>query len=202
MAALHQDCELILASTSFIRKDVLHKAGLAFQAIAPDFDEEEAKKNLQHLSLRRIATELSCGKALSISKQFPNAYVIGSDQVCDLYGTVISKSKNASEAVLQLTKLNGKTHHQNNAVVVAHHGKVVFRSFSKAKLTMREMSESEIAAYVELDSPWGCAGSYKFESFGKHLFSKVSGDYYAILGFHIQPLLHFLHTRNLISIQS
>lgn len=62
------------------------------------------------------------------------------------------------------------------------------------------MSITEIENYVKIDRPWGCAGSYKYEALGKHLFEKISGDYYAILGLAIQPLLAFFHRKKLISI--
>ena len=117
--AILQHCHIILASTSAIRKEILNKTALVFDCMSPDFDEDEAKKTMQHLSLEDKAMELSCGKALSISKKFPQSYVIGSDQICDLNGTVISKSKNFDEAIIQLKKLAGKTHHQNKR----HHPK-------------------------------------------------------------------------------
>ena len=65
---------------------------------------------------------------------------------------------------------------------------------------MRKLSEDEIKFYVKADEAWGSAGSYKYESLGKHLFQKTSGDYYAILGFHIQPLISFLHSKKLIQL--
>jgi len=200
MASLQQNCDLILASTSMIRKKILSDTGLKFKAIAPDFDEEKAKKKMKSLSSKERALELSFGKALSISKKFPDALVIGSDQICAIENLEISKSKNAVEAVSQLKKLNGKIHSQNNAVVVAKNGKIIFKNFAQAKLQMRKLSDDEIKAYVKSDEAWGSAGSYKYESLGKHLFQKTTGDYYAILGFHIQPLLAFLYSKKLIQL--
>ncbi len=198
---LRQDCQIILASTSAIRKEILSESGLKFKAIAPDFDEEKAKKSLKKLSAKEKSIELACGKALSISKKFPDYFVIGSDQICEINGTEVSKSKNSPEAILQLKKLNSKSHNQNNAVVVAYKGKIIFKNFSKAKLQMRKLSEDEIKAYVKIDEAWGIAGSYKYESLGKYLFTKVSGDYHAILGFNIQPLLNFFYSKKLVSIK-
>ena len=91
---LTQNHRIILASTSFIRKKILTDAGFKFEAIAPDYDEEEAKKKLTHLSIKERALELACGKALSISKKFPDVFVIGSDQICELDGQQLSKSNN------------------------------------------------------------------------------------------------------------
>lgn len=213
---IRNNCELILASTSEIRKKILLESALKFETAIPEFDEEQAKKkfSLQNsvsktgkknlhfnssFSAKKLAIFLAEGKALSISKKFPNACVIGSDQVCEFGEMEIAKSKNLEEAISQLKKFNGKIHFQNNATVVAINGKISFRNFSRVKMEMRKMSEKEIEDYVNCDQPFGCAGSYKYESLGKHLFEKVSGDYYAVLGLVIQPLLAFLHKRKLIS---
>ena len=193
-------CRLILASTSKIRKKILEEVGLKFEVMAPLFDEDTGKKKVK-LSPQKLAVYLAQQKALSISEKFRDAYVIGSDQVCEFEGKEISKSNNDSEALNQLKKFNGKIHFQNNAVAVALNGKIIFNKFSRVKLTMRKMSLQEITSYVKHDQPWGCAGSYKYESLGKHLFEKISGDYYSVLGLAIQPLLNFLHQKKLLKIK-
>lgn len=194
-----QNYKIILASTSSIRKKILDDAGLKFEAISPDFDEDSAKKNLTSLSAKEKSLNLACGKALSISKKFPDAFVIGSDQVCQIDEVEVEKSKNITQAIEQLKKLNGKKHIQNNAVVVALNGKIIFKNFSKADLQMRKLSDDEISFYVTNDNPVGSAGSYKYESLGKHLFAKVKGDYYTILGFNLLPLLNFFYKKKILS---
>lgn len=198
---IRHNCQLILASTSKVRKKILEESGFDFKVIAPLFDEDESKKELK-LPPKELAIFLAEQKALSISDKFPDAYVIGSDQVCEFEGKEVSKSKNADEAIGQLTKFSGKNHLQNNAVVIALDGKIIFKSFSCVTLEMRKMTDQEIETYVKIDQPWGCAGSYKYESLGKHLFEKVTGDYYSVLGLAIQPLIAFLHNKKLISIAS
>lgn len=193
-------CHLILASTSKVRKKILEEVGLKFEVMAPLFDEESGKKKVK-FEAKKLALYLAEQKALSISKKFCDAYVIGSDQVCEFEGKEISKSNNAKEALVQLKKFNGKDHFQNNAVAVALNGKIIFKNFSRVKLTMRKLALSEIESYVKCDEPWGCAGSYKYESLGKHLFAKISGDYYSVLGLAIQPLLNFLHQKKLLKIK-
>jgi len=190
---------LILASTSKIRRKILDEVGLKFKVVAPDFDEEKAKKNLK-LSPKKLAIFLAQQKALSVSKKLRDVYVVGSDQVCEFEEKEIPKSKNFAEALKQLKKFNGKIHFQNNAVAVAFNGKIIFKNFSRVKLEMRKMSAAEIENYVKVDQPWGCAGSYKYESLGKHLFEKISGDYYSVLGLAIQPLLAFFYRKKLISL--
>ena len=201
MQFLQQNKTLILASTSVVRKQILEDAKLDFQAIAPLFDEEEGKKQNPHLTIAQLAMFLAEGKALSVSQAHKNAVVIGSDQICELDGKAIDKSKNADEAIAQLTNSSGKIHYQNNATVVAKNGKIIFRKISRVKLKMRKISAADILAYVSADKPWGCAGSYKYESLGKHLFERISGDYYSILGLNLQPLLNFLHRKKYINIK-
>lgn len=191
---------IILASSSKIRARILQEAGLEFEAISPLYDEDEEKKNLKKMPAKKLALFLAKEKALSISRKFPKAYVIGSDQVCEFQKNEISKSKNAVEALSQLKKFNGKTHYQNNGAVVALNGKIIFENFSRVEMKMRKNSPAEIKKYVEVDQPWGCAGSYKYESLGKHLFEKIDGDYYAVLGLAIQPLLAFFHRKKLIKL--
>jgi septum formation protein len=193
--------DLILASSSAVRKKVLNEVGLEFKVISPFYDEDKEKKNLKLLP-KNLAIFLAKQKALSVSEKFPNSYVIGSDQVCEFEGKEFSKSKNAAEAIKQLKAFSGKEHSQNNAVVIALNGKVIFQNFSKVKMKMRKISAKEIETYVSHDQPWGCAGSYKYESLGKHLFEKVTGDYYSVLGIAVQPLLAFLHQQKIIKIIS
>lgn len=200
MRFLQQNKEIILASTSFVRKEILNSVGLDFKAIAPLFDEEEFKEKNLHLSIQNLAVELAKNKALSISQINKNAIVIASDQICEFEKNAINKSKNKNDAIAQLTSFSGKIHYQNNATVVAKNGKIIFCKFAKVKLKMRKISVAEIAKYVEIDQPWGCAGSYKYEGLGKHLFEKISGDYYAILGLNLQQLLNFLHRKKYINI--
>ena len=194
-------CEkhIILGSSSKVRQKILHEVGVDFDVVSPFYDEDKEKKKLK-LSPKAMALYLAKQKALSVSEKFPKSYVIGSDQVCEFEGKEFSKSKNAKEATSQLKAFNGKEHFQNNAVVIAFGGKIVFSNFSRVKMKMRKISAKEIETYVLQDQSWGCAGSYKYESLGKHLFEKVSGDYYSVLGMAIQPLLAFMHREKIIKI--
>lgn len=197
---LKQKAKIILASSSKVRREIMRASGLEFEAMKPFYDEDGQKAFLPKMSPKKLALFLAKNKALSVSEKFKNAYVIGSDQVCEFENEDISKSTNAKEALLQLKKFNGKIHFQNNACVIAFNGKIIFENFSRVKLQMRKMSLKEIENYVATDKPWGCAGSYKYESMGKHLFTEISGDYFAILGLTIQPLISFFHQKKIISL--
>ena len=200
MAEIKQNCYIILASGSVARKKILSDLGLDFKIISPNFDEEKAKPKIKHLTIKEQAIYLAQQKALSVSVLHPDALVIGSDQICELEGLAIDKSKNRSDAIEQIKMLQGKNHIQNNAVCLYQDTKLLFKNFSTAKLTIRNLSDKEIANYVDLDKSWGCAGSYKFESYGRHLFSKVEGSDHSIIGMNILPLLNFFHQHKLISL--
>jgi septum formation protein len=200
MVKIKQNCQIILASNSIPRKKILSDLGLIFEVISPKFDEESAKKDIQNLSIENQALYLAKQKALSISKDYPDFLVIGSDQICELNKKPIDKSLNKTSAISQLKMMRGKTHYQNNAACIYQGKKLIFKNYSKAKLTVRNLSDKEIANYVQIDKSWGCAGSYKFESLGKHLFSKVQGCDNAIVGIDILPIINFLHQQKLISL--
>ncbi len=195
-----QNKKIILASTSVVRKKILQETHIEFEAIAPTFDEDAEKEKNQHLAIKDLALFLAKGKALSISESNKDALVIGSDQICELENKAINKSKNFDEALEQLSAMSGKTHYQNNAVVVALNNKIIFEKTSKVKLKMRKITRNEIISYINADTPWGCAGSYKYESLAKHLFAKINGDYYSVLGLNIQDILAFLHKKKFIQI--
>jgi len=190
---------IVLASTSTVRKQILQNAGLPFVAIAPDVDEDILKHKLQLSCPLKLALELAKAKSLSLSKQYCDSYIIGADQVCALADSFLNKPKNTQEAILQINALSGKTHTQNNAFAISWQGKIIFSHTAKVSLTMHKLSLNSIKNYVDSDNPVGCAGSYKYESLGKHLFSKVSGNYHAVLGLNIQPLLNFFYSKKIIT---
>jgi septum formation protein len=200
MLKIKQNTSLILASSSPVRKQILVGLGLEFKVIEPDFDEEKAKTKINHLSIKERAIYLAAHKALSISIKYPKALVIGSDQICQLGKSAISKSKNQEQAILQLKKLSGKIHYQNNATCLYFGKKQLACNFDKAKLTMRKLSDPEIESYVNADKSWNCAGSYKLESLGKHLFTEIKGNQDCILGMSFQPILSYLYQKKLIEI--
>jgi septum formation protein len=191
---------IILASSSLIRAKILADSYIDFIAISPFYDEDNEKKKLAKMSSKKLAMFLAIKKAQSVSEKYPDSYVIGCDQVCEFENQQFSKSQNLSQAIDQLTKFNGNIHYQNNATVIIFNGKIIYKNFSRVTLKMRKLTSSQIENYVNLDKPIGCAGSYKYESQGKHLFEKINGDYFAILGLSIQPLINFLHSQKIINL--
>lgn len=198
---------VVLASSSAVRKKILSESFIPFIVDIPEFDEEQAKQKLVQkftnntkINIKKIALELAIDKARSLNKKYNNHLIIGSDQICEFKGNIINKSNSAEEAINQLQMMSNDMHLQHNAVVIILNNKIIFRKSTTAKMWLRQLSLEQIKLYVDIDKPWGCAGSYKYESLGKHLFKKVEGDYYSILGLAIQPVISFLHQNKFLNI--
>ena len=198
MDLIKSNCQIILASSSKVRSQIMKEANLKFEVKNPDFDEEIFKNDNSDLKIEDLANELAKNKALSVSKNYKDALVIGCDQICEVEGQKIDKSQNESDAINQLILMSGKTHYQNNAVVIAKNNKVIFQHFTKVKLVMHKLTKEQIISYVKADQPIGCAGSYKYESLGKILFDEVNGDHFSILGMNIQQIMSYLFKNGFI----
>lgn len=173
---------LILASTSKYRARLLARLQLPFSQVAPGVDESGFKNE----PARLVAEKLALAKAQAVAARHPDAVVIGSDQVCAFDGTLLDKPGTVANAEAQLRRLAGNTHELFTAVVIQHTGRSSL-FVDTTRLRMRALSPEEIATYVDLDQPLDCAGSYKIESLGVTLLTKVeSQDATAIEGL---PLL-------------
>ena len=184
---------IILASASKIRYEILRKAGLEFSVIISDVDEEKLKKKIVNKSIKE--------KALNVSITNPNSYVIGADQICNLNDKIFSKPKNINNAIEQLKELSGKTHKQTSGISLCFNGKIIWSCVEEAELTMNELEENEIIKYLEIDKPFNSCGSYRYESHGIHLFSKVTGNNETIQGLPLIALLKQFRENKIYSIK-
>jgi septum formation protein len=174
--------DLVLASTSRYRRALLERLALPFEAVAPPFDEEAAKPTLAHLDPEALSLALARGKALSVARTRPGAIVIGSDQIATIDGAKLDKPGTAERACAQLRLLAGRTHRLVTSVVVAR-GDEVLEHVDVHELTLRPLTDAQIARYVAADAPLDCAGSYRSESLGVALFESVRGeDATAVIG--------------------
>jgi MAF protein len=187
--------KIILASTSKIRQIMLEEYGIIFETASPDCDEEFLKDDLQSWQKKDIALALARAKAVSVADEEPDSYVIGSDQICEFNNEIIDKSKNRDEAFTTLKKLQGQTHIQNNATVIYHQGKEVFKNVEQVKLRMKKLTDQQINEYIDKDNPIGCAGSYKFEQNGFSLFAEIHGSTDGIKGFAAEKLAQFFSNK-------
>ena len=191
--------EIILASSSKIRKKILESAGLNFKIIPSNIDEVFFKKKYKMKSFSLLSKKLAELKALSISKRFNNSYVVGADQLCSVGKKILDKPRTKENAIKQLIFLSGKEHIQTSGCSVCYNGKILYSFFSRAKLRMRMLSKKEIKNYVEHDLPLHSCGAYKFESKGYLLFSEVIGDQFTIQGLPFFKLLDYLLNKKIIN---
>lgn len=193
MTLITQHCELVLASGSAIRAQMLKAAGLNFSVVPSGVDEVAVSATLQGEPPETHAAVLAREKTLFVAKQYPDHITIGGDQICALEDRIYGKPGTAEKARDQLAEMAGKTHKQISGLCIARGEDILFESVECAELTMRTLTEAEIYAYIEADQPLKSCGSYKFESHGKHLFAQVIGDASVIKGMPLVQLLAFMH---------
>ncbi|UPK35805.1 Maf family nucleotide pyrophosphatase [Bradyrhizobium sp. 186] len=193
---------LILASQSGARKLLLANAGLEFKAITADIDERGIQRTSKLSSPREIALLLAREKAKAVSAHHPGSYVIGADQTLALGDRLFNKPSGRAQAMAQLHELVGKSHELNSAAAVARDGKIIFEDVSVARMTMRQMTEAELSAYLDAagDAVTSSVGAYQLESLGIHLFERIEGDHFTILGLPLLPLLAFLRRERLVAV--
>ena len=173
--------QILLASSSRYRRELLGRLLPSFDSVTPDVD-EHAFHDLEPTP-DSLAQRLAMEKTLAVFRRFPDAIVIGSDQLADLNGQVLGKPGTVLAAVDQLLSMSGKTHRLLTAVCIATPGKPLISILNETRLTMRSLTPEEALRYVERDQPLDCAGSYKIESLGIALFEKIeTADFTAIMG--------------------
>jgi len=193
---------LILASQSSARKMLLVNAGLEFEAVTADIDERGIQAASKLSNPREISLLLAREKAKAVSVNRPGSYVVGADQTLALGNRLFNKPTGRAQALAQLRDLAGNMHELNSAVAVAQDGKIVFEDVSVARMTMRPMTEAELSAYLDAagDAVTTSVGAYQLEGLGIHLFERIEGDHFTILGLPLLPLLVFLRRERLVAV--
>ena len=198
--------ELILASGSRFRQRMLENAGVAFRVVAAVVDEPAARAKMTTdnaaLAPGEVALRLAALKALEVSRQFPDALVIGADQVLALGAEIFGKPADRSAARAQLMSLRGLTHTLPTGVVLAQGGQVVGRHLGVSSLEMRAFSEAFLDQYLVAagDIIMETVGGYALEGLGAQLFERIEGDYFTVIGLPLIPLLAELRRRGVLVI--
>lgn len=191
---------LVLASTSTIRQTLLRNAGVPFDAVTARVDEEMVRDALraEDAPPRDVADTLAEMKALKVRRP---GRILGCDQVLSFEGEVIGKPETPEAAIAQLAAMGGKRHKLHSAAVIVEDGKPIWRHVADVTMTMRTPSAEYLADYVRRnwDGIRHCAGGYMLEGEGARLFHRVDGDYFAVLGLPLLPLLGYLVTRGEIA---
>jgi septum formation protein len=193
---------LILASQSRARQTLLANAAIPFDAMPADIDERAVQKKSGLSAPGEIAGLLAREKALFVSSRNSGRHVVGADQTLALGHRLFSKPAGRAEAAEQLRLLAGHTHELHSAVAVARDGKIVFSDISIARMTMRRLGDSEIDAYLDQagEAVTTSVGAYQLEGLGVHLFERIEGDHFTILGLPLLPLLAFLRGQGLLGV--
>lgn len=194
--------ELILASASPARRQLLANAGIEFSVLPADLDERAAAAPLLAAGAppADIAQGLAAAKAASVSQTHPTALVIGADQVLEFEGGMVSKPGSMDAARRQLLDLSGKPHALHSAVSLARSGAVLWDHCTTAHLVMRDLSPQYVGQYLaaEGEAVLQSVGAYQLEGRGVQLFQRVDGDFFTILGLPLLPLLAALRDQGIL----
>ena len=196
--------EIVLASNSSGRAALLSGAGIEFEKHAADLDERAIEQALTIDGVRPdpvdVAIVLARAKAEHISARHDDAYVIGADQVLALGDQIFEKPATMDIARHNLLKFRGQTHYLHAAICVARNGETIWDHAESAAMTMRNFSTDFLANYLVTagESVKTSVGAYRLEESGTHLFEKIEGDYFTILGLPLIPLLNFFREKRLV----
>ncbi len=190
---------LILASGSSIRRQMLEDAGVEFEVVRPDVDEDLAK--VGQTEPGKIAGDLAQAKSVAVGTSRPADWVIGSDSVVAVDGRRFGKPRSRDDAVEHLRFFSGRAMTLVSAVALARGGKVDWSFKDEAILHVRELSPTFIADYLEAEWPevGQSVGVFRMEGRGVQLFERVEGSHFTILGMPLVPLLEALRDRALIA---
>ena len=187
---------IILASKSKVRKDILEKNNITCDVRPSNIDEDMVKESLlnEKASPEIISKNLAELKANKISSKFNEQIVLGADSVIDLEGELISKPQNRKMALLILKKLNGKEHHLISSVCISRNGSMIWNYTDKAKLKMKHFTEIELQEYLAKipDNALYAYNVYQIEGEGRKLFSEIIGNEDTIMGLPIQKIKEYL----------
>ena len=188
--------DIILASKSKVRKQILEKNKIYCLVEPSNIDEEPIKNSLlnEGATPETISKNLAELKANKVSQKKNGELVLGADSVIDLDGKLISKPENRNEALSILKKLNGKKHHLISSVCISKNGSMIWNYTDKAVLTMREMTEEELKDYLLkiTDEALYAYNVYQIEGEGRTLFSKIEGEEDTVMGLPLKQIKEYL----------
>jgi septum formation protein len=194
--------KIILASGSAHRRMLLANAGLEFSVEKPDIDERAVEAALagSGTNPEDVAAILAEAKATGVSERHQEALVIGSDQTLSLDDERFHKPADMEAARRQLLRLSGRTHQLSSAVVLVRGGETLWRHLAVAHMTMRRLDPAYIGCYLSRvgDAALSSVGCYQIEGEGIRLFEKIEGDFFAIVGLPLLPLLAALRQERAI----
>ena len=192
---------IILASGSASRKMMLEEAGIIFDVIVSETDEDLIKKKITSLPYSEQVIHLAKAKAEPVSEENTESIVIGGDQMCVLNDNLLHKPGSRDKAIESLKLLANQKHFQHSGVCIYKNNECLWEYSETVELKMHDLTEKEIINYVEIENPINAAGAYKFESLGCNLFSYVNGSSHTVRGMPLLPLLNALRDLKIIDLE-
>jgi septum formation protein len=178
---------IILASSSPRRKEILEKLNIPFAIIPADIDESTRSNETPFQYVERLAIE----KAQKVSTTYPESFVIGSDLTCDIDGRAIGKATNRDEAKLFLTDFSGKTHFGRCGYAITKGSLILASGVATSIVTFKQIDSQQLEDYLDSNQWQGLGGAYGIQNDGKNLLQGFQGSYYDILGL---PIYHIIET--------
>lgn len=194
---------LVLASGSAARRQMLADAGVPFDSASAHVDEDAIREALlaEGAHPREIAAALAEAKALRVANRYPDALVLGGDQVLALEnGALLHKPETPADARDQLMQLSGQRHELWSAAILVREGAVIWRHVESARMSVRALGAEFVAAYVERwwDEIRYCVGCYRVEAEGIQLFDRIEGSHFTVMGMPLLPLLEALRLHGVL----
>ncbi|MFZ0095660.1 MAG: Maf family protein [Pseudolabrys sp.] len=191
---------LVLASRSDIRGKILAAAGLRFEIRPSQINERAVEAKSGAADSAAVARHLARAKADAVAASLPGRLVLGADQTLARGAKRFGKPVDRAEAADQLRALRGRTHELHSALALVRDKEIVFTCVDTARLIMRDFSDRFLNDYLDMagDAAMNSVGGYQLEGIGIHLFERVEGDYFTILGLPLLPLLSFLRQSRLV----
>jgi septum formation protein len=185
---------LVLASTSAVRQAMLRAAGVPFDVHPAQIDERAVERDTGAKEAGEVASLLAHAKAAAVAARMPGRLVLGADQTLALGARRFSKPADQVEARDQLRGLSGHTHELHSAIALMRDEALVFAHVDVARLTMRALSDDFLTCYLDTmgSAVTRSVGGYQLEGLGIHLFERIDGDHFTILGLPLLPLLTHL----------
>jgi septum formation protein len=192
---------LVLASKSVARRALLEAAGIPLEVRPAEIDERATEAGAAARDAEAVAALLARAKALDVAARMPGGLVLGADQTLALGARRFSKPADRTAAAEQLHALRGQTHALHSAVALVRDGKILFEHGETARLTMRAFSDTFLDDYLATaaSAVTASVGGYQLEGAGIQLFERIEGDYFAILGLPLLPLLAFLRSNGYLA---
>jgi septum formation protein len=194
---------LILGSGSASRRDMLTAAGIAFEVIPADVDEDAIKQALfaQDADAKELASTLAKEKALAISRLHPGRWVLGGDSVVSVNGQSFDKPKSRDNAREHLRLFSGQVMTLDSAATLAKDGVVVDAIADQARLTVRNLSDDFIEDYLNHEWPAiaACVGCFRIEARGVQLFDQIEGNHFTILGMPLLVVLAMMRAQGIMT---